>query len=314
MNTTLKVIAAAAALVATAGAQASILFVDNFDAPTTALTITDATTTGGAVWQAAPGTTLSAPNIATSRRIGAELTSNPFGNGSFSTTVGGSPIGTLSAQGTTGTKGKALVEWIIPAVSLPTLVGNSYFFSILASTTGISGATNVNFIFDGANDFTLSSSFPFELQLVGHAGDLRPRHNPGGLPPRRRYADAGVPPDRSCIVHHRPVRDPGAGTLVAGPGRSGPVGRWLRRQPPQDQISPVARVAAKAATHHSERLACARRFPLERRNAVAAAWPSKNAQRRGSAHPASNGGRACRNTGLRSRSPCLGAALRRARR
>ncbi|KPF44275.1 hypothetical protein IP87_08280 [beta proteobacterium AAP121] len=169
MNTTLKVAAAAAALIATAGAQASILFVDNFDAPTTALTIADTTTGNGAEWQAAPGTLLAAPNIATSRRIGAELMSNPFGNGSFHTTVGGSPIGVLSAQGTTGTTGKALVEWIIPAVSLPTLVGNSYFFSILASTTGISGATNVNFIFDGAgtNDFTLSSSFPSSFNLSG---------------------------------------------------------------------------------------------------------------------------------------------------
>jgi hypothetical protein len=173
MNTTLKALAAAAALVATAGAQASILFVDNFDAPTTALSITDTTTTGGAVWQAAPGTTLSAPNIATSRRIGAELTADPLsaliGAGSFTTKVGGSPVGTLTAQGTTGTKGKAMVEWIIPGVSLPTLVGNSYFFSILASTTGASGATGVNFIFDGAgtNDFTLTSSFPSSFSLSG---------------------------------------------------------------------------------------------------------------------------------------------------
>jgi hypothetical protein len=169
MNTTLKALAAAAALVATAGAQATILFVDNFDLPTAApVTIQDFTANGTAVWQAAPGTTLTAPNLATSRLIGADLATKPFSTSNMSVSAGGLD-GTLAAQASNGATGKALVQWTIPSVPLPTLVGNQYFFSILTSTTGISGATTVKFSFDGAgaNDFTLNSAFGNIVNFAG---------------------------------------------------------------------------------------------------------------------------------------------------
>ena len=162
MNTTLKAIAAAAALVATAGAQATILFVDNFDVPIPALTIQDTTATGGAVWQVAPGTTLGAPNIATSRRIGAELVTALDAESTMTTTVGG-VSGRLRAQASEGSSGKAYVQWTIPSFTLDTLVGNSYFFSVIASTQGVNSMnipvnTSVLFSFDGANDFSVAGS------------------------------------------------------------------------------------------------------------------------------------------------------------
>jgi hypothetical protein len=160
MNITLKALAAAAALVATAGAQATILFVDNFDAPLVPVSVTDTTVGGGAEWQLVP-TTLNAPNLATSRLIGAELkTQFDPDFDSVRTSVGG-VAGTLRGSASNGATGKTYVQWTIPSVPLTTLVGNSYFFSIITSTAGFSGPTGVSFIFDGAgsNDFTLTSSF-----------------------------------------------------------------------------------------------------------------------------------------------------------
>lgn len=168
MNRFVPVAAAVAALFSMAAAQAAVILVDDFNAPGTAVTISDTTADGAAVVST---TATNAPvSLAASRTMSVDLTQKSTGTANITGTVGGSD-GFLNFSVSTGDNGIGKVKWTLPTFTANP-GSNTFFFSVIASalgTTANTAAPNlVNFAFTAANPAN-SFSFSSNVNAVSFA-------------------------------------------------------------------------------------------------------------------------------------------------
>lgn len=148
--------AAAAALVAwSAGASASTLMIDNFNAPAAAHTGSDLTLNNAYSVLYTDGL---AGQIATQRTVAQNLTANPS-NVSNSVTVGGGATGSLSNDHGLNANSLVKIDWLIGSFALSPFSSGTFDFDvILADADTAAQDISLAFTFIGvgpADNFTL---------------------------------------------------------------------------------------------------------------------------------------------------------------
>jgi PEP-CTERM motif len=171
MNRFVSAAAAVATLFGMTVAQAAVVLIDDFNAPTTLAVITDGTL-GGVVTSTFTKTStpagISAASLATERVVGVDLTLASTGPTAAITASVGGANGFLNFSVSTGDNGVGTVKWTLPAFTSPA-GSTGFFFSIIASALGAVPPTgsipnHLNFNFTGtsaATSFTKDADVNF---------------------------------------------------------------------------------------------------------------------------------------------------------